>query len=441
LPDATYKYDKQGQVVGVEAGGDVHDVSEEEGKQLPGSQIQKVRDLTTAVRSTVDEIKDSFENIEEESVIVDIEATHGGYSNLNNYYYKVDGMKEYVDTWLAAGGRPYLVGHDMKGENKGRVQDAEFVSTGDTTGFHALDVMIADEKEVERIIDGRSLTVSVGSVPVEPVECSICKHDILNDGNTPTRYQIDEAPPLEWLNESAPGVWGKLGMDNEEFWDYEEDEDGNHSCKCRHHRGIDAPLGGEEFSEVDWILHGNRYREVSRVNLPADQNRETGEFAHIRGLQDALEMTDGLGPEAARQILISETSRIEDNGPVERAHFQIAREKDLYRPGDVEAAIDFAKQTNLKAMYDTGLWELVTATVPDATTDQQVRRYWKNGGRFVDDRLVQQDEGLSPAEALKLEDPSAFGDWLRDMKRNTDVDNEALQALDRIYTQSFADRL
>lgn len=440
MPDATYKYDDDGQVTGVEVGGDVYDVSEEEAKTLAGSSMNEVHDLTTAVRSTVEDMKDSYEDLEDDSVIVDIEATHGGYSNLNNYYYKVDGMKKYVDTWLAAGGRPYLVGHDMKSENKGRVDDAEFVSTGADTGYHALDVMIADEKEVQRIIDGRSLTVSVGSVPVDPVECSICGHDILNDGKTPTRYQLDEPPSREWLNESAPGVFGRMGMDNKDFWDYEEDDDGNHSCKCRHKRGIEAPLGGEDFVEIDWILHGNRYREVSRVNLPADQNRETGEYAHIRGLQDALAMTDGLDAEASREILISETSKV--GGPVDRAHFQIAREKDLYRPGNAQDAIDFAKKTQLKAMYDTGLWELVTSTVPDATTDQQVRRYWKNGGRFLDDRQVQNDNGLmTPAEAIQLKDPTKFGDWLRKMQKQSDADREDLKALDRLYSRRYVDSL
>jgi hypothetical protein len=389
--DTQYHFDEHGQPVAIEIDGTVQELSPVERAVTPGKTIQEVRDLNTTLRSTVESMKDSYDG---DSILVDVEATHGGYSNKNNYFYVPDGMEKYVDTWTEPYEKPYLAEspHDLKnGDPKGRVQDAEMIWTGPDTGFHSLDVQVGDDEEMQRIIDGRALTVSVGSTPAETVECSVCGKDLFHDGRGSKTFQIEKPPPKKWLDDDAPGVFGAFGKTNRDFWDYHEDDDGNHICRCRHIRGSEAPMGGDSFEEIDWMMHGNRYRELSRVNLPADQNKETGEFAHITGV---AEQNDSLDGDTLRNVLVSDLSRVEDHSPVNFARHQIVpSEDDLYVPTSATDALDVMGSRDDEFLFDTGLWVALTGQNPQRSFQKNLSEYVDRGGRVIGGHATDDCEG------------------------------------------------
>ncbi len=93
-----YLYDKEGNVASVISDGKQIDVPADELLNLPGKAPgNHVSDLQTSIRSTVESIEDSFTG---SSIIVDIEATHGGYVNGNYYKYDANAMRKSAGTWL-----------------------------------------------------------------------------------------------------------------------------------------------------------------------------------------------------------------------------------------------------------------------------------------------------------------------------------------------------
>lgn len=425
MADLNYLYDSAGQVIGVNHNGQEREIPASDRAFIPGKHFDTMLDTQTSIRSTVESMKDTFDG---DSIIVDIEATHGGYANRNYFHYLTTGMKRAVDTWTNPHPKPYLLEHNSYGDPRGRVIGAKFVSTGKSTGYHALDARIGHKEEIEMILDMRALTVSVGSKPIDTVECAVCAKDLFRDGNGIKKYKIPKAPNKAWLHASAPSYWGRWGMTNEEFWEYEE-VDGTHFCTCRHIRGLSAPMGGKDSLDTFWYLHEQVYNEVSRVNVPADVNEATGEFAHIR---TALEQTDGLEPILAQNALVAELSKV-SSGPVNRSRFYIASEKDLWRPTTANEAMDFVDKAGYDSFFDNGLW-LAVSSMSD-NREQQIDSYLKQGGRFIN--KDQSPTEISVSDALKLNNPSEFGNWLR--KQN--LTREEKRSLDSIYTQSYLKRL
>lgn len=424
-------YDETGRPVSATYKDTTQDISAEEQALLPSSKPEReFYDLHTSVRSTLESLQDSYNG---DSIIVDIEATHAGYVNQNNYWYMPDGMRQGVDTWTTPYGKPYLVNHDQRSEARGRVVGAKYVDTSQTTGYIALDVRIGHPDEIEMIMDQRALTVSVGSRPVDTVECSVCGHDLYHDGRTPKRYDLESKPKDKWLEQPAPGFAGAIGMTNRDYWDVQTDDDGNTTARCRHMRKAEAPMGDDETHEIFWRIHGMSYNEVSRVNLPADRNEATGEFAHIRSV---LEQTDGLDDDMSAKVVAEQLSRV-NSGSADRARFQIASEKDLYYPRSAHEAVQVANDSGLSNLFDSGLWQATSAMNDSLPMDEQIAKYWKKGGRFVMRDSGRDTDKLAPAEALKLQNPEDFVRWL---SQNDTLSREEKELWDGIYAQRLMRR-
>jgi hypothetical protein len=431
VADITYHYNDAGEAVEMELDGKRHEITAADRSLVPvelGSEFE-IRDLQVTVRSTLEQMADSYSG---GAILVDIEATHFGYVNSNHYNYVADGGKKSVGSWTKPYGKPYLINHDMMETPRGRVVGAKYVSTGKATGYHALDTRIAHADEVAMVLDSRALTVSVGSNPIDTVECSICNHDMYTNGaQMRGTYTLDSAPSDHWLDSPAPGMYGMFGLDNRRFWDFKTQEDGTHTAKCRHLRGTDAPRGGEQFDKVGWNLHQQNYREVSRVNLPADYNAATGEFAHIRGV---LKQTDGLDLDTQFKMVVDKLSQV-SSGPVDRARYTVVSERDLFRPTSIAEAVDYAEATNCQTMFDHGQWLAIQAAMDTSTADAQIEAYVQAGGRFIQTDITNR---LSAADALQLDDARVFGRWLRAQDA---LDRDEKQALDALFTRNLLKRL
>ena len=129
MAEITYQYSESGQANAVSINGEVHELSADDGALVPPTQFGTVRDLQVSIRSTLEQIQDSDVSDDGGSIIVGVEATHGGYTNKNGYHYLANGMRKYVDTWTTPFGKPYLINHDGESDPKGRVVQAKFVKT------------------------------------------------------------------------------------------------------------------------------------------------------------------------------------------------------------------------------------------------------------------------------------------------------------------------
>ena len=191
-------------------------------------------------------------NEKPESLVITIDATHAGYKNKNFFYYDPQSMKYAVqqDTWTKPFPKPLLKNHDLESEPLGRVQAARYIDTMDGKGYTQLDVKVTDSEAIDKILDGRYLTVSTHGAPMKDadlkhnfVQCSICGTNLNQD---------------EWCGHSRGQMY--------------EDEDTGREMVCF------------------WKVGAMDYKEVSIVNNPADNDGTTA--AQIT----AVSMIDGENP-------------------------------------------------------------------------------------------------------------------------------------------------
>jgi hypothetical protein len=116
-----------------------------------------------------------------------IEAIHAGTTkNFNRYpqerlrgdYLKKSG----VHSWTSGYAKPIIFNHDTNTECVGRVHSASFSETT-LAGRPGIILVpkITDKTTIEKINDGRLLTVSIGA-STDAAVCSICGTDIINEG-------------------------------------------------------------------------------------------------------------------------------------------------------------------------------------------------------------------------------------------------------------------
>ncbi|MBC8436799.1 hypothetical protein H8D85_00585 [bacterium] len=212
--------------------------------------LHNFSDNSTAQLADFTVSKDSIPS----SLLVTIDATHAGYKNKNGFWYDSESMRYAVnnDVWTKPFPKPLLKNHNLDSEPLGRVQEARFIDTEDGKGFTQLDVLITDKEAIEKILDGRYLTVSTHGAPLKDspvnfnfVECSICG----------------------------------TNLNIEDF--------------CGHSRGraYEDDNGNERLCY--WRVGALDYKEVSIVNNPADNDGDTA--AQIT----SMAMLDGETPEVA----------------------------------------------------------------------------------------------------------------------------------------------
>src|SRR5690606_17646564 len=114
-----------------------------------------------------------------------IEAIHEGVTR-NYHEFTAENLKKAVKSWTTPYKKPVLKDHITSGvfpdasAPLGRVQSAKLVPSALKQGAvaHQLELLITDPEAIERIDDGRYLTLSVGA-SVEEVYCSICGNELL----------------------------------------------------------------------------------------------------------------------------------------------------------------------------------------------------------------------------------------------------------------------
>jgi len=177
------------------------------------------------VQTELNEFKDSAGGVPALEVILD--ATHGGYINRNFAFYSTEGQKKSHKSFFTPFPKPVLTEHDDGKAPIGRISDADFLLLNEDgkknlpTSKIRLTALVMDTEAIQKILDGRYMTVSISGRPKSPPICSIC-------------------------NEQA-GYFG---------------------CKNDHMRGKDY-----DGKTCYYIFDELEYSEVSFVNKPADQGK------------------------------------------------------------------------------------------------------------------------------------------------------------------------
>lgn len=117
------------------------------------------------------------------SIMADHEALHVGPTR-NNTWYTDECLEDCIPSWTYPYARPLIMHHNEKdGRTIGRVVRAHYIkkSSLSNTGALCLRANVPDDEGKKGIKDNTLLTVSIGAI-VHEAECSICGHDIANEG-------------------------------------------------------------------------------------------------------------------------------------------------------------------------------------------------------------------------------------------------------------------
>jgi len=190
-------------------------------------------------------LSDSGEVKNGRTLICSVPASHSG-TLINNRVYPPQGMIKGVKSWTKPYKKPVLTNHNEDADPVGRVIKARYVKTpraiessdytpvlkpSDGYGYIDLTLKITDQEAIQKVLDGRYETVSV-RMSTDHAYCSVCNEDWADGG------PCDHMPGKKYDGKLAYITTGDLS-----------------------------------------------YREVSFVNIPAD------EFAKVEGsvIEDELQ--------------------------------------------------------------------------------------------------------------------------------------------------------
>ena len=137
------------------------------------------------------DLKESYQQInltesstgknEKKHAIITVEGIHTGMTK-NLTFYPGSALEESVPTWTAPHFKPVLKNHNVSTEPLGRIIGAEYVESTLTDKYTVrLKLKITDQDAIEKLMDGRYLTLSVGG-SAKRVNCSICGKDLIQEG-------------------------------------------------------------------------------------------------------------------------------------------------------------------------------------------------------------------------------------------------------------------
>ena len=165
-----------------------------------------VNKLSSKVRDHVGNmVLDSASSTDKVTLLSEIDVTHACIVNGNYGYYPDTSLRKSITSWTTPFNKPVLVHHDSHKDAVGRnigsvyrtiapavmpqvqnsIRDTDFSYRG--LGYIRNLVNTTDPDAVQKVLDGRYLTVSVGG-ETDSMVCSICSRDWLEDGRCDHRF-------------------------------------------------------------------------------------------------------------------------------------------------------------------------------------------------------------------------------------------------------------
>lgn len=208
-----------------------------------------------------------------------LDATHSGrLTNLRVYPGKR--MRDGASTFVKPYGKPFLRHHNEDNDPIGRVTSSDYIQTKfgkdwdeDYTdpkddlgsGFIRLGVIVNDTDAIEKIVDGRYKTVSVGMAPTTWL-CSVCGDYIVGGSDSECEH--------------FPGKTYRIRN---------SDNDSGKEYLCY---AITGPLTYKEISVVN--MPGDSFAEITAINVDSADSIKLSSYDKVNMDVGALMLTDGI---------------------------------------------------------------------------------------------------------------------------------------------------
>lgn len=124
------------------------------------------------------DFSESFDS--NKGLIIELAAIHEGLTSNYNFYSKEE-LEKALESWVNPYPKPIILNHDMNSEPIGRVMAAKMDTEEDGSSFVRLQVAITDPVAIQKVLDKRYLTGSVGGRAGRAV-CSISGEDLAKEG-------------------------------------------------------------------------------------------------------------------------------------------------------------------------------------------------------------------------------------------------------------------
>lgn len=150
-------------------------------KEYVGHEFLTVNQKSTEIKNLSESNVQTY--VDENSLMVDIEAIHSRITR-NNTYYSPECLKQSVPYWTNPYERPVIMHHNERdGQIIGRVKAVEYKESGTRSGTPALifTANVGDEEGKKGIKNGTLSTVSIGVI-AHDLRCSICGTNLAEEG-------------------------------------------------------------------------------------------------------------------------------------------------------------------------------------------------------------------------------------------------------------------
>ena len=112
-------------------------------------------------------------------LIIEVAAIHEGLTSNYNNYSAIE-LEKALQSWVDPYPKPIILNHDLNSEPIGRVMAARMDKEEDGSSFVRLQIAITDPTAIQKVLDKRYLTGSVGGRAAKAV-CSISGEDLATE--------------------------------------------------------------------------------------------------------------------------------------------------------------------------------------------------------------------------------------------------------------------
>lgn len=273
-------------------------LAEHKGKKLvSGELFESVGVQANINRESIQALTESAQG-KKRKLIVQMEAIHVGRT-ANYTYYTKEGLSGGLNSWTTPYNKPVLTHHnDYNGEPIGRILKAEF-SEATRSGKPGLifTCEITDPTAMEKVLDGRYQTVSIGAT-TDKVTCNICGTDRIHEW-------CDHWPGETYEGQTAHFIIGNTFGKEISYVNTPADENaGNFSVSVEE---TEAPGGTQEsvHTEIFQIAEG-LFQNINQpqVNLYEHVSKEAQSF--INGLLSERSDNPVEGQENTAEVPVTE---------------------------------------------------------------------------------------------------------------------------------------
>lgn len=239
--------------------------------------MKAAADQKDALATGMKTIKDAAGNPALEIVV---DATHGGYVNHNFSFYTKEGMEKGFKSFNTPFPKPVLVEHDDDKAPIGRVVESEFITLqpaegaqGEPTSKIRIKAVITDADAVQKILDGRFLTVSIAGRPKSAPTCSVCSEKVASMWGC----ENDHARGQVYDGKLCYYIMGELEYSEVSFVNKPADMSEKHAAILVGLRAVEAPRlsDADEKMLADAIAAVRKTKADPVAAVAADAEEET----------------------------------------------------------------------------------------------------------------------------------------------------------------------